>query len=259
MHYVNWNIADYASHTAHLSPLEDVAYRRMLDCYYLHERPLGRNATVIAREIRMPEHVAEVRSVLSQFFERNASGYTNKRAEEEIARYRTKVQQASDAGRASAERRFNRRSTDVEPTNPKNQPQEPVPPLPLHSEGRGGVDSDPPKPEPGDPVVELQLALSKLGLRSNLRGLDRSRQLMALAEKAAATGLTVARVAALWPLAEDQAKAREDGDPRALLSHWLEEGIWREVLDIEGRKAKERDAAGRARTSGDPMEGVYGA
>jgi len=82
---------------------------------------------------------------------------------------------------------------------------------------------------------------------------------MALAKKAAQTGLTVADVAALWPLAEDQAKAREDGDPRALLSYWLEEGIWREVLDVEGRKSKERDATSRARTSGDPMEGVYGA
>jgi len=35
MHYYQFNIGDYASHTRHLSDLEDLAYRRLLDAYYL--------------------------------------------------------------------------------------------------------------------------------------------------------------------------------------------------------------------------------
>ncbi|MCP4984979.1 MAG: YdaU family protein, partial [Colwellia sp.] len=40
MHYYQFNIGDYTSHTSHLDPLEDIAYRRMLDWVYLHESPL---------------------------------------------------------------------------------------------------------------------------------------------------------------------------------------------------------------------------
>ena len=39
MHYYSFNIGDYASHTRHLTAIEDLAYRRLLDLYYLHEQP----------------------------------------------------------------------------------------------------------------------------------------------------------------------------------------------------------------------------
>jgi len=39
MHYFNFNIGDYASHTRHLSLMEDLAYRRLIDAYYLAEKP----------------------------------------------------------------------------------------------------------------------------------------------------------------------------------------------------------------------------
>ena len=39
MHFYSFNIGDYASHTRHLTPMEDLAYRRLLDIYYLHEQP----------------------------------------------------------------------------------------------------------------------------------------------------------------------------------------------------------------------------
>jgi len=40
MNYYPFHVGDYAAHTAHLEPMEDLAYRRMLDVYYLREEPL---------------------------------------------------------------------------------------------------------------------------------------------------------------------------------------------------------------------------
>ena len=115
MHYYQFNIGDYASHTRHLNVIEDCAYRRLLDFYYLHEKPIKQHD--IARQINMREHEQEVLSVLNEFFLSTDEGFVSPRANKEIEHYHSKVEQASKAGKASAERRFNARSTDVQPTN----------------------------------------------------------------------------------------------------------------------------------------------
>jgi uncharacterized protein YdaU (DUF1376 family) len=121
MHYYQFNIGDYVSHTRHLSPIEDIAYRRLLDAYYLSERPLNSGVTSVARQIGLREYEQEVGMVLQEFFVLGEHGWTSNRADKEIAHYRSKVDQASRAGKASAERRSNARSTDVptdvQPTN----------------------------------------------------------------------------------------------------------------------------------------------
>ena len=121
MHYYQFNIGDYASHTRHLDLLEDLAYRRLLDLYYLHERPLSNDASVVAKQIGMRDHAALVRDVLNEFFEHSGEGYASSRADKEIAHFHSKIEQASRAGKASAERRTNARSTDVQPNN-KQEP-----------------------------------------------------------------------------------------------------------------------------------------
>jgi len=119
MHYFQFNIGDYMSHTNHLSLLEDIAYRRLLDLYYLHERPLNSGVASVARQIGMREHETEVQTVLEEFFKLTEDGWVNKRADLVIEDYRAKIQQASKAGKASAERRLSKRSTvvatDVQP------------------------------------------------------------------------------------------------------------------------------------------------
>ena len=115
MHYYQFNIGDYASHTRHLDLLEDLAYRRILDLYYLHERPLNGDAAFVAKQIGMRDEAAIVRDVLNEFFEKTEEGYVNGRADKEIAHYHSKIEQASRAGKASAERRLNARSTDEQP------------------------------------------------------------------------------------------------------------------------------------------------
>ena len=65
MHYYQFNIGDYASHTSRLSLMEDLAYRRLLDLYYLNEQPFNECLTDVAREIGMPEHKDEITYILN--------------------------------------------------------------------------------------------------------------------------------------------------------------------------------------------------
>ena len=118
MHFYSFNIGDYISHTKHLSNMEDLAYRRLLDLYYLHERTLNEDVSIVARKINMRDNVPEVETVLEEFFVlETGKGWTNPRADEEIEKYQSKVQSAIRAGKASALARSNARSTTVQPNN----------------------------------------------------------------------------------------------------------------------------------------------
>ena len=69
----------------------------------------------------MREHTDIVDAVLNEFFEVVDGSFVNQRADKEIQAYKGKIEQASRAGKASAERRSNARSTDVQP-NIKQEP-----------------------------------------------------------------------------------------------------------------------------------------
>lgn len=120
MHYYRFHIGDYVSHTRHLVLLGDLAYRKILDLYYLHEHPLSGDASTVAKQILMLDHVEIVSEVLNEFFERTDEGYLNRRAEEEISSYHSQQDRSSKAGKASAKSRSKGRSTealtDVQPT-----------------------------------------------------------------------------------------------------------------------------------------------
>ena len=116
MNYYQFHVGDYASHTRNLGLLEDLAYRRMLDAYYVNERPFVGCVQDVAREIGMREHIEDVEYVLNRFFVHEGDVWTNKRADAEIEKFKGKSAKAAKAGRASAERRLNERSTSVEKT-----------------------------------------------------------------------------------------------------------------------------------------------
>ena len=116
MHYFSFHISDYMSHTMQLSPMEDLAYRRCMDIYYLHEKPLPEDRKEVARLIRMLDHTHQVQVVLEEYFILElGKGWINPRADEEIEKYQSKVQAASRAGKASALAISNASSTKVQP------------------------------------------------------------------------------------------------------------------------------------------------
>lgn len=100
MHYYQFNIGDYQSHTAHLSDIEDLAYRRLLDLSYLHEKPLPDDIDQIARLIRMRSHSDCIAVVLREYFVRTDEGWVNERVLREIELVNAKSQKARDSALA---------------------------------------------------------------------------------------------------------------------------------------------------------------
>ncbi len=89
MNYYEHHLGDYMRDTAHLSMMEDAAYRRLLDAYYVREKALPtdlRECCKLARAVSKAERDA-VAYVLREFFNLQDDGYHQKRADEEIAKF----------------------------------------------------------------------------------------------------------------------------------------------------------------------------
>ena len=119
MNYYPFHIGDYAAHTRYLTLMEDLAYRRMLDLYYVSEKPLE-PAEQTARLIGMRDHVAEVGTILADFFEATEAGFINKRANEELDKFSLMKQ----GGRDGAAKRWGK-GGDREAIAPPSPPQSP--------------------------------------------------------------------------------------------------------------------------------------
>lgn len=135
MHFYPFHIADYHSHTGHLSEMEDLAYRRLIDWQHLHERPIPADIQKASRLVRLPSFSTDVEQVLNEFFTLAENGYINQRCFDDIDKYNNIKTAASRAGKASAEKRKATRkqrvskpdSTDVQrPFNECATNQEPI-------------------------------------------------------------------------------------------------------------------------------------
>jgi len=121
LNYYPFNVGDYAAHTAHLEPMEDLAYRRLLDQYYLREGPLPADVQATAKLVRMRSMLADVEAVLNEFFVLTEDGWRHNRCDAEVERMQDKQAKARASGLASANARkqrveqpFNERITSVE-------------------------------------------------------------------------------------------------------------------------------------------------
>lgn len=96
MNYYEHHLGDYLRDTAHLSMIEDGAYRRLLDVYYVKELPLPHEPRDVYRLVRAgtkPERDA-VAIVLREFFVDTPEGWRHKRCDAEIARFQDKQAKA---------------------------------------------------------------------------------------------------------------------------------------------------------------------
>lgn len=119
MHYYQFHIGDYRAATSHLSNVEDLAYRRLLDMYYDSEAPIPTDIEWVSRRLRLGSEV--VSNVLNDMFERTENGYVNKRADAEIKAYHAfKLKQQTNGKRGGRPKK-----TQAKPTaNPeKTQPE----------------------------------------------------------------------------------------------------------------------------------------
>lgn len=105
MNFYPFHIGDYISHTSHLSDAEDLAYRRMMDLYYMSEMPFPHDLKNLARKVKSSPEIVDL--ILNEFFEFNESDllWHNTRADKEIAKY----QFVKESGKKGAEKRWSNR------------------------------------------------------------------------------------------------------------------------------------------------------
>jgi len=116
--WYKFHLGDYITHTTHLSDAEDLAYRRLLDLYYMSEAPIPLDTAVVARKIRLDLDITE--SVLSEFFEITEEGYQNTRCDAEIAKYQHQVATNRSLGKRGGRPKKTEPETESKPnTNPK--------------------------------------------------------------------------------------------------------------------------------------------
>ena len=118
MHYFQFEIKEWVSNTAHLSLEEEAIYLRLVNFYYDSEKPIPSDIEMISRKLRIA-NIQMTYAILHEFFTESDEGYIHDRCELEITKYRAKSEQASRAGKASAEKRANASLTPVQ--RPSNQ------------------------------------------------------------------------------------------------------------------------------------------
>ena len=117
MNFYPFHIGDYISHTSHLTDEEDLAYRRMIDLYYMGELPFPNDSAWIARRVR--SNPAIVLTLLNEYFELSEDGnWHNTRADREIAKY----QFVKESGKRGAEKRWSNREEKPIQSDPNAPP-----------------------------------------------------------------------------------------------------------------------------------------
>lgn len=118
MIWYKFHLGDYITHTLHLSDAEDLAYRRLLDLYYMSEKEIPLNTEEVARKIRLDLDITE--SVLDEFFEKTETGYRNNRCDAEISKYQHQVATNRSLGKRGGRPKKTESETESKPNiNPK--------------------------------------------------------------------------------------------------------------------------------------------
>ena len=118
MHYFQFEIKEWISNTAHLTLEEEAVYLRLINYYYDSEKPIPQDIALISRKLRI-SNIEVTKGILHEFFQESEQGFIHNRCDVEITKYKAKSEQASRAGKASAEKRA---STSLTPAQrPLNQ------------------------------------------------------------------------------------------------------------------------------------------
>jgi len=102
MNWYKFPVKDYLVSTNHLADAEDLAYRRLIDLYYLIEGPLLGPASVVAQKIKLDVDCVE--PVLKEFFREYDGRFVHDEIEVSLARRRRQLAACSAAGKIGGKR-----------------------------------------------------------------------------------------------------------------------------------------------------------
>lgn len=108
MNYYLFDIRAYAATANHLSCTEDGAYRRLLDAYYLFEKPLPVSIEKCCALVRATKgkEIEAVKTILEEFFELQADGWHIARCDAEIAKHKITSERIRALRDGNSYRRF---------------------------------------------------------------------------------------------------------------------------------------------------------
>ena len=146
--------------------MEDLAYRRLLDVYYMREEALPADIQATAKLVRMRSMAADVECVLHEFFTLTDAGWTHKRCDAEIAKMQDKQAKARASGIASANvrRTFAERASKAKSTDVEKQPTDVEQPL-----GKLPTDVQLPTPTP-TPILKEGEEDAQAPIRPSIAG-----------------------------------------------------------------------------------------
>lgn len=121
MYYYQFNIGDYVKQTVHLTPMEDICYRRLIDMYYETEQPIPKETDRVSRRLRLDTELVD--SVLSEFFTLAENGWVNDRCEAEISAYHVKANTARSNGKLGGRPKKTQSVSNRNPTGTQHEPK----------------------------------------------------------------------------------------------------------------------------------------
>ena len=112
-------LGDYIRDTHHLADAEDLAYRRLIDMYYMSEGPIPLDTKSVSRKVRLDEDI--VVAVLDEFFEKTVEGYRNARCDKEIMKYQHQVSMNRQSAAKGGRPKKTESDTELKPNHIPNQ------------------------------------------------------------------------------------------------------------------------------------------
>ena len=158
MYYYTFNIGDYRADTGHLSCLEHGIYRQLIDWYYLDEKPIPEDSSIVLRRLRLEsEHAKTVLQVLTEFFKKSTDGWHHTRCDAELLYFHQKTLRNQHNGKLGGRPRKNQVVYFQNPLETQTKPQ-PITnnqePITIKEKERGA--SAPLSGLSPDPVAEQQ-------------------------------------------------------------------------------------------------------
>lgn len=114
MQYYQFHIGDYTTATVHLTDSEDLAYRRLLDYYYMKEEPIPIDIPWVSRRLRLGSQ--DVENVLKEFFTLTDNGWENDRCNADISAFHAHIEKQRKNGKKGGRPRKNPKKTHGKPT-----------------------------------------------------------------------------------------------------------------------------------------------
>jgi uncharacterized protein YdaU (DUF1376 family) len=108
LHYFKFNINDWRANTAHLTPVEESIYLRLISYYYDSETGIdAQQLKVVARKCRLSGFEEEMGLILDEFFSLVDGVYIHSRVDLEIDAYHANAERARSNGKKGGRPRAN--------------------------------------------------------------------------------------------------------------------------------------------------------